>query len=128
MHNETTSTMNDPPPGRGDTGRSSAVGTWFVVGGLCLLLGSAILGCATAPAPAPVASDPFSLDRLKMGPSRYETGRMAPMRVSNPGGEISPARAGELGGSPSRPGAGAHHRHRRANGVGSRDPLALRGA
>jgi hypothetical protein len=47
------------------------------------------------------------------------------MSVSNPTRDTS--RAGELRGSPSRPGTGAHRRHRRSNG-GSHDPLALRGA
>jgi len=101
--------------------------TWFLGLSLCSFLGSAISGCATSRPAAPVASDTLSPDRLKMGPSRYETGRVAPMSLSNPGGAISPARAGELGGSPPRPGAGAHHRHRRSNGIRAREPLALRG-
>jgi len=95
---------------------------------LCSVLGSAIFGCATTRPPAPVAYDRLSPDRLKMGPSWQETGRVAPMSVSNPGGKISPARAGEPDGLPLRPAASAHRPHRRSNGAGSRDPLALRGA
>jgi hypothetical protein len=92
-------------------------------------LSSAISGCATSRPAAPMASDAYSPDHMKMGPSLYETGRVAPMRVANPSRDGSAARAGELRGSPSRPGTGAHRRHRRSGGSGgSRDPLALRGA
>jgi hypothetical protein len=93
---------------------------------LAAFLGSAISGCATSRSAAPVASDVYSPDHMKMGPSLYETGRVAPMSVANPSRDGSAARAGELRGSPSRPGTGAHRRRRRSNG-GSRDPLALRG-
>jgi hypothetical protein len=95
---------------------------------LCSVSGSASFGCATTSAPAPVAYDRLSPDRLKIGPSWHETGRVAPMSVSNPGGKISPARAGDSDGLPLRPAASTRRPHRRSNGAGSRDPLALRGA
>jgi len=103
------------------------VGRWVLRLSLCSFLGFAISGCATSHPAAPEASDAFSPGQMKMGPSLYETGRVAPMSVSNPNRDGSPARAGELRGSPSRPGTGAHRRHRRSNG-GAHDPLALRGA
>jgi len=124
MRSETTSTMSDLPR---DDGRSSAVGTWFLGLFLCSVFGFSISGCATSRPSEPVASDRLSVDRLKLGPSWRETGRVAPMTVSNPGGEISPARVGEASGLPWRSAAGAHRRHRRSNRARSRDPLALRG-
>jgi hypothetical protein len=99
---------------RGAAGRSAArssiARTWLFGLFVFFSLATAAAGCATSEPPAPAVSGPLSVERLKMGPSRYETGRVAPMNVSNPGGEISPARAGELREPPVR----SRRRHRRS--------------
>jgi hypothetical protein len=98
---------------RGSAGRSAArssISRTQVLGLSLLFSLAAAAGCATSEPAAPAVSGPLSVERLKMGPSRYETGRVAPMSVSNPGGEISPPRAGELREPPVR----SRRRHRRS--------------